>query len=101
IPVGATPTAVSVGLGAVWVLNSDDQTLSRIDSRTKQVRTLGIGATPTDVAAGAGGVWVGNGGKLGRAVFAGSTTTALTRLEPESGAVHATVPLPRAGGRAS
>ena len=90
IPVGATPAAVSVGEGAVWVLNADDQTISRVDPETKAVRTLAIGATPTDVVAGAGGMWVGNGGKLKRAQFAGATATAVTRLEPRTGSVRAT-----------
>jgi YVTN family beta-propeller protein len=97
VPVGATPAAVAVGEGAVWVLNADDQTVSRIDPRTKEVRTLGMGATPTDLAAGRGSVWIGNGGKLGRAQFAGTTATAVTRLDPRTGAVRATIPLPRAG----
>jgi DNA-binding SARP family transcriptional activator/ABC-type branched-subunit amino acid transport system substrate-binding protein/streptogramin lyase len=97
LPVGATPAVVAVGEGAVWVLNADDQTISRIDPRTKEVRTLGIGATPTDLAAGAGSVWIGNGGRLARAQFAGTTATAVTRLDPRTGAVRATVALPRAG----
>jgi branched-chain amino acid transport system substrate-binding protein len=97
VPVGATPTTVAVGGGSVWVLNADDQTISRVDSRTKEVRTLGIGATPTDVAVGDGGVWIGNGGKLARAQFAGTTAIALTRLDPSTGAARDTVPLPRAG----
>jgi DNA-binding SARP family transcriptional activator/ABC-type branched-subunit amino acid transport system substrate-binding protein/sugar lactone lactonase YvrE len=101
VPVGATPAAVAVGEGAVWVLNADDQTVSRIDPRTKGVRTLGIGATPTDVAAGAGSVWIGNGGELGGAQFAGTTATAVTRLDPRTGAVRATVALPRVGSARS
>jgi DNA-binding SARP family transcriptional activator/ABC-type branched-subunit amino acid transport system substrate-binding protein/DNA-binding beta-propeller fold protein YncE len=101
IPVGATPTAVSVGEGAVWVLNADDQTISRIDPHTKDARTFGIGATPTDLVAGEGGMWVGNGGKLGRTQFAGATATAVTKLEPRTGSVRATIPLPRATGAVS
>jgi YVTN family beta-propeller protein len=97
VPVGATPAAVAVGGGGVWVLNADDQTISRVDPTTKEVRTLGIGATPTDVAAGPGGVWIGNGGKLARAQFAGTTAIGLTRLDPRTGAAGDTVPLPRAG----
>src|SRR3989454_976752 len=93
VPVGATPAAVSVGEGAVWVLNVDDRTISRIDPETKAVRTLAIGATPTDLVAGAGGVWIGSGGKLKRAQFAGATARAVTRLEPRTGAVRATIAL--------
>ena len=97
VPVGVTPVAVAVGEGAVWVLNADDQTISRVDSETKDVRALAIGATPTDVAAGSDGVWVGNGGELARAQFAGTTAVALTRLNAHTGAVVANVPLPREG----
>jgi DNA-binding beta-propeller fold protein YncE len=97
IPVGATRAAVAVAGGAVWVLNADDQTISRVEVQTKEARTLAIGATPTDLAAGLGGVWVGNGGKLGEAQFAGTTAVALTRLDPHTGAVVANVRLPQAG----
>jgi DNA-binding SARP family transcriptional activator/DNA-binding beta-propeller fold protein YncE/ABC-type branched-subunit amino acid transport system substrate-binding protein len=101
VPVGATPSAVAVGGGAVWVLNADDQTISRVDAETKEVRTFAIGATPTDLAAGAGGVWVGNGGKLARAQFAGTTAVALTRLDAHTGAVLANVRLPETGSTRS
>ena len=101
VPVGATPAVVAAGGGAVWVLNADDQTISRVDPRAKDVRTLGIGATPTDLAAGPSGLWVGNGGKLARAQFAGTTAVALTRLDAHTGAVRATVSLPRTGASRS
>jgi DNA-binding SARP family transcriptional activator/ABC-type branched-subunit amino acid transport system substrate-binding protein/streptogramin lyase len=101
VPVGATPSAITAGEGAIWTLNSDDRTISRIDPETKAVRTLGIGAIPTDVAAGGGGVWVGNGGKLGKAQFAGVTATAITRLDPRTGAAVGTTPLTRRGNASS
>ena len=101
VPVGATPAAVAVAGGAVWVLNADDQTISRVDAQTKEVRTLAIGATPTDLAAAGDGVWVGNGGKLAQTQFAGTTAVALTRLDARTGAVVANVPLPRAGSTRS
>src|SRR6266542_4626360 len=101
VPVGATPAAVGVGGGASWVLNADDQAISRVDAETKDVRALAIGATPTDLAAGAEGVWVGNGGKLARAQFAGTTAVALTRLNARTGAALADVALPRTGSARS
>jgi DNA-binding SARP family transcriptional activator/ABC-type branched-subunit amino acid transport system substrate-binding protein/DNA-binding beta-propeller fold protein YncE len=101
VPVGATPAELAVGGSAVWVLNADDQTISRVDAETKDVRTLAIGATPTDLAAGAEGVWVGNGGKLARAQFAGTTAVALTRIDEHTGAVLANVPLPLRGSSRS
>ncbi len=66
VPVGATPSAVAVGEGRVWVLNADDQTISRIDPRSRASDTFAIGATPTDLAVGAGAVWVGSGGAVPR-----------------------------------
>ena len=44
--VGGTPTSVAVGEGAAWVLNADDQTISRIDARTRAVKTFGSGGVP-------------------------------------------------------
>jgi DNA-binding beta-propeller fold protein YncE len=78
---GRTPGAVSVGEGAVWVLNADDKTVSKINPREKTVeRTFGVGGTPTDLAVGAGGVWVvSNGSERG-----GPLT--LTRIDPGTGA---------------
>ena len=40
IPVGNTPTAVAVGAGSVWVLNSNERTVSRIDPATKAGRSF-------------------------------------------------------------
>ena len=54
-PVGENPGGIAAGSGAVWVLNGDDRTVSRIDPRTRRVtRTFAIGAVPTAVAVGAG-----------------------------------------------
>lgn len=96
VPVGATPSAVAVGEGRVWVLNADDQTISRVDPRSGASDTFAIGATPTDLAAGAGGVWVGSGGAVPRGQSAGLVATALARVDPDSRAPRATIPLPAA-----
>ena len=45
--VGGTPTSVAVGEGAAWVLNADDQTITRVDERTRAVKTFGSGGVPT------------------------------------------------------
>jgi YVTN family beta-propeller protein len=94
-PVGQTPAAVAVGDGAVWVLNADDQTISRIDPESRVIKTFGIGATPTDLGAGAGGVWIANGGTLAQAQFGGTAGVALARLDPHTGAVIAKLTLPQ------
>jgi YVTN family beta-propeller protein len=86
VPVGATPTSVAIGLGAVWVLNSNENTLSRIDPAAKDApsRTIGGVVKPTGVAAGHGGVWV--------------TTQShrVSVVDPESDAVAQVLALPSA-----
>ena len=95
--VGGTPTSVSVGEGAAWVLNADDQTITRVDERTRAVKTFGSGGVPTDLAAGAGALWVGNGRRT-RAQFIGPVATSIVRVDPSTAAVRAAVTLPAPGG---
>ena len=97
IDVGGTPTSVAVGEGAAWVLNADDQTITRVDERTRAVKTFGSGGVPTDLAAGAGALWVGNGERT-RAQFIGPVATSIVRVDPSTTAVRAAVRLPDPGG---
>jgi YVTN family beta-propeller protein len=61
IRVGASPSYVAAGAGAVWVANADGGSVSRIDRRTRTVRqTIPVGGGPSAVAVGAGGVWAAN-----------------------------------------
>ena len=78
---GQGPTAVAVGGGAVWVANTQDGTVSRIDPRTATVtHTIPVGRRPTGVAAGAGAVWVAN-----------SLSGTLDRIDPHTMRVESTV----------
>jgi YVTN family beta-propeller protein len=62
IAVGASPTNVAFGDGAVWITNGADGTVDRIDPDTRTVRqTIRVGKGPDDIAFGAGSVWVTNG----------------------------------------
>jgi DNA-binding SARP family transcriptional activator len=97
VPVGRSPATIAAGQGAVWTLNADDRTISRIDPATRTQRTFGIGAPPTDLAAGEGALWVGNGGRVTGAQFAGSAATSLARLDPRTAALRSSTLLPRAG----
>lgn len=95
VPLGTSPSAVAVGEGSVWVVDADDRTVAQIDpERRKAVRTFSTSATPTDVAVGAGGIWIGNAPSTGSFL-----PTSVTRLDPETGLVVATIELrPRPGG---
>jgi streptogramin lyase len=86
IPVRGRPTGPAVGEGSVWVGNRDDNTLLRIDPRSRKVvRIIGLGVAPTDVEVGAGGVYV-------------LSDKALLRVDPATNHVVATRRLPRASG---
>ena len=94
IPLGSAPAQITVGAGSAWALDADDKTISRIDPVRRHVlRTFSTASTPTDVAAGAGAVWIGNGAQRGG--FAGTNyPLSVSRLDPESGLVEATIELP-------
>lgn len=59
VALGGRPSGIAVGGGSVWVGNRDDETLLRIDPRTRTVvRTIGLSIVPSGIAVGAGSVWV-------------------------------------------
>jgi streptogramin lyase len=59
--------------------------VSHVDPRTLEVvQTVGIGAQATDIATGVGGVWVATG-----------NDNTLVQMHPRTGAVLATLPLPK------
>ena len=59
-PVGGHPSSLAVSGGAVWALNADDQTVTRLDLSSHVERQIGTGGIPVDLAAGDGSVWVVN-----------------------------------------
>lgn len=62
VEVGHEPSAAVEGAGSVWVLNADDQTVSRVDPASRVVvATRAVGGTPTGITFGAGSVWVAAG----------------------------------------
>jgi ABC-type branched-subunit amino acid transport system substrate-binding protein/predicted Ser/Thr protein kinase len=74
------PSNVAVGEGAIWALNTEERTVTKIDPGThKVVRRFSIGGIPSDIAVGAGAVWVGRGG--GAFVNA---TVAISRVDPRT-----------------
>ena len=95
----SAPSNIAVGDGAVWALNTEDDTVSRIDPGTKRlVKTFKTGGQPSDLAAGAGAVWVGNrGGDFAARPLAehtAYTTASVSRVDPDSTEITRTVKLP-------
>ena len=59
IRVGDGPVDIAVGAGGVWVANSREGTVSRIDPQSKQViATIRVGHSLQGIAVGGGAVWV-------------------------------------------
>jgi YVTN family beta-propeller protein len=58
-PTGRGTSGVAAGAGSVWVTNTIDGTVSRIDPGTAEVvDEIDVGGRPREVAVGADGVWV-------------------------------------------
>ena len=95
VSLGSAPSSVAVGEGSVWVLDADDKTVTEIDPETRSVqRVFSTSSTPTDIAAGGGALWIGNAPTEGLTDFPAS----VSRVDPESGVVLETIPLPAAAG---
>jgi ABC-type transport system substrate-binding protein/DNA-binding SARP family transcriptional activator len=82
VDVGDDPSAVAAGAGSLWVTNSADGTVTRIDPATQVATPIPVGHGPDAVAVNAAGVWVANAGD-----------NALVRIDPDTGAVAATAPV--------
>jgi DNA-binding SARP family transcriptional activator len=82
VPIGGRPVAIAVGAGGVWVVNADNQTLVRIDPKSRKVVATigGLGDDVSDVAVGFGSVWV-----------AGGNDETLIRIDPSLNAPEAPV----------
>src|SRR5262245_13005269 len=81
IPVGDSPSSVAADAHAIWVTNTDDQTVMQIDPRTNAVvQTIEVGAGPAGIAVGLRDVWVAN-----------ALDGTVSRIDPETRAVVQTV----------
>jgi YVTN family beta-propeller protein len=61
-PVGIDPQAVAVGDGSVWVANTTDRTVARVDPATVSLEdTVPIGVYPSDLVVGPRAVYVASG----------------------------------------
>src|SRR5919108_5584109 len=92
---GRTPSTIAIGEEAVWVLNADDRTISKVDPETGEVvTTFGTGGITTDLAVGEGAVWIGNGAQT-PGPLSSVYTASVSRLDPDTTQVTKTVRLPR------
>ena len=61
--VGGLPDGVAVADGSLWVANTTDGTVTRVDSATaRPVQTIRVGASPSGIVSGFGAIWVANSG---------------------------------------
>jgi DNA-binding beta-propeller fold protein YncE/predicted Ser/Thr protein kinase len=83
VGVGIDPQAIAVGEGAVWVTNTEDQTVSRIDPAdlAATARTISVDDYPSDVTVGAGTVWTALG-----------ALAELVRINPENNTPSSPIP---------
>jgi YVTN family beta-propeller protein len=58
VPVGSAPTGITFGRSGVWVISGPEETVTRIDRKTRTTRTLAVGGPPIDVVVGDNAVWV-------------------------------------------
>jgi len=112
ILVGNSPTAIAAGAGAVWVVDSLDDTVERIDQSSRSVTdTIPVGDSPAGIAVGDGSVWVANAGDgtvtrinpandhIQKTIHVGGSPTALTVADGRVwGAVDARSIAPGRGG---
>jgi DNA-binding SARP family transcriptional activator len=65
VALGGRPAGLALGEGSVWVGNRDDETLLRLDPRSRKIiETIGLNVEPTDIAVGGGSVWVASSDDL-------------------------------------
>ena len=79
------PERIAIGNGAVWVANSLDGTVSRIDPNTNAVvQTIPVGNGPSGIIYTAGSIWVANTGDR-----------TVTKIDADSGKPETTLPIGR------
>jgi YVTN family beta-propeller protein len=79
----ASPTAIAVGDGAIWVTDSEADDVTRIDP-TGLRTPIPVGNGPGAIAAGAGGIWVTD-----------AQDDTVVRIDPATDAVTTTIPVGR------
>ena len=84
INVGSRPRGVAFGDGSVWVANSGDGTVSRVDPRTDRVTaTIAVGQSPQALVVTAGSVWVSVAARAAAARSPSGTPAGVLRIAGE------------------
>ena len=79
IPLDATPAAMTVDHGSLWIALADTATVVRVDAYADTpIANIAVGAQPTAIASAAGAIWVIAGNTLLR--ISGSTDTITRRI---------------------
>ena len=84
VATGNTPTAVAIGFGDLWVSDSFENTVTRVDPTGVVVAPIPVGHGPIAIAVGADAVWV-----------ADSLDDRVVRIDPETNSVIETIPVGR------
>lgn len=84
VATGNAPTAVAVGFGDLWVTDSFENTVTRVDPAGVVVAPIPVGHGPIAVAVGNDAVWV-----------ADSLDDAVVRIDPDTNSVVDTIPVGR------
>jgi peptide/nickel transport system substrate-binding protein len=94
VAVGNAPGAMAADKSAIWVVNTVDDTVSRIDAADQHApaNTIKVGEGPSDVALGAGAAWVTNtAGRTVSRINPGSAPTVGDTIEVGNGPSAVTV----------
>ena len=81
VAVGQSPDGIVYGFNSLWVANSEDGTVQRVNPHTREVvQTIPVGASPTAVAVAGNDVWVVN-----------SAAGTVSKIDPVDNTVASTV----------
>jgi YVTN family beta-propeller protein len=82
---GTSPAAIAIGFGGIWVADSFENTVSRIDPTNFVARTIPVRHGPQAIAVGEGSVWVADTGD-----------DTVVRIDPATNSVTTTIDVGRA-----
>ncbi len=83
---GNDPRAIGFGDGQLWVANTSDGTVSRVEKDGSVSATVTVGQAPRGVAADNSGIWISNGDSDSVSVIDPGTNTASQTVRLASGA---------------